>query len=141
MTAEIDRTTVLRPARICTAIVTVVSSVPCPFLRNRAMGYFRERCTKTEEGQGSRDLGWEGVGGGRRIKKNGERVEGNGRKKERQGRADPQNMQLATSDGGGAEKRGRGCEEGGDGSTGCSIKRGGTSLSASNDSDYANGST
>ena len=49
MTAEIDRTAVLRPARIRTAIVTVVRSVPCPFLQKRAMGYFRERCTETEE--------------------------------------------------------------------------------------------
>ena len=49
MTAEIDRTAVLRPTRIRTAIATVVPSVPCPFLQKREMGYFRERCTEKEE--------------------------------------------------------------------------------------------
>ena len=43
MTAEIDRTAVLRPVRIRIAIATVVPSVLCSFLQKRAMGYFRER--------------------------------------------------------------------------------------------------
>ena len=88
----------------------------------------------------TRDSEREGARGGRRIKKNGERVEGDGRKEERQGRTDRQNMKVATSDGGAAEQGGRGREAWGDGSTGFVITRGDPSLSATNDSDYTDGS-
>lgn len=47
--AEIDRTIVLRPTGIRTAIVTIALSVPCPFIQKYVMVYFRERYTETEE--------------------------------------------------------------------------------------------